>query len=144
MGISEQEIRKTIIDVVCRSLACDPEDIHSDSRLIIDLGMDSLDFVDVIFTLEKVFKAKVRDSELNKLLRPDKTAIAKMPAQLTDDEIRNLQHLIPALQKAAENGPVLRQNMFDYITIETLVRMVTAKLANQDSRDKKHETENRG
>lgn len=132
MDISEQ-VRKKVIDIVSRSLACDAGDISDDSRLIKDLGMDSLDFVDVIFTLEKDFEVKVRDGELNKLLRPDKAEAARMPEHLSEDEITHLATLIPALVQAAKEGPVLRQDLFDYITIETLVRMVAGKLARKES-----------
>ncbi len=132
MNKTEQHIRQTIIDIVSKSLACDADDIADNTRLIADLGMDSLDFVDIIFTCEKVFKAKIRDGELNKLIRPDKAEVANMDTHLSEVEINNLESIIPALRRASEQGPVLRQNIFEFITIETLVRLVTRKTENAE------------
>jgi acyl carrier protein len=129
MNISKEQISDTVIGIVSKSLACDAKDLSPETRLITDLGMDSLDFVDVIFTLEKEFNTKVRDGELNKLIRPDKAETAKMSLALNEDEIVKLESIIPALRQAVEQGPVLRQNLFQYITIETLVQLVTRKLS---------------
>ena len=64
MKLNEQEIEKKIIDVLCSSLALLPGQIKRNSRLITDLGMDSLDFLDIMFSLESVFKTKIKDSNL--------------------------------------------------------------------------------
>ncbi len=128
MKPTEKEIQDTIKTIVANSLAIERDDISDKSRLIADLGMDSLDFVDILFSLEQSFKTKVRDSELNKLLRPDKAAVAKMPEFLSDDEIVQLKPLLPALEHASKNGPISRQEVFNYITIETLTNMVNKKL----------------
>ena len=42
-----------------------------ESRLITDFGADSLDFIDIIFGLEKKFGIKMRDGELDFLSRLD-------------------------------------------------------------------------
>ncbi len=128
MKPTEKEIQDTIKTIVANSLAIERDDISDRSRLIADLGMDSLDFVDILFSLEQSFETKVRDSELNKLLRPDKAAVAKMPEFLSDDEIVQLKPLLPALEHACKNGPISRQEVFNYITIETLTNMVIRKL----------------
>lgn len=131
MNISKEQISDTVIGIVSKSLACDAKDLSPETRLITDLGMDSLDFVDVIFTLEKEFNTKVRDGELNKLIRPDKAETATMSLPLNEDEIVKLESIIPALRQAVEQGPVLRQNLFQYITIETLVQLVSRKLSEE-------------
>jgi acyl carrier protein len=132
MQFSKQDIRDTIRNAICRSLACDPEEVTDDSRLIDDLGMDSLDFLDVVFSLEKVFQTKMRDGAINRFLRPDKFEIAEMEPYLTSGEIENLVPMMPALAGAAEEGPVPRQKLFSFITLNTLVKMVTEKLTAQD------------
>lgn len=128
MQYTENQIYETVRTLVANSLAIDTADISNESRLIADLGMDSLDFVDIIFSMEQSFGTKVRDSELNKILRPDKAAVAKMPQHLSEEEIIQLSPLLPALHVAAEDGPVPRQKVFQCITIQTLVILVARKL----------------
>ena len=53
------------------SLAIDADSIALDSRLIEDLGADSLDFIDIVFSLERRFAVKLKSAELDSLLRAD-------------------------------------------------------------------------
>lgn len=131
MQLTDQQIYDTVISTVANSLALDKDEIKEQSRLIADLGMDSLDFVDIIFTLEQSFGTKVRDSELNKLLRPDKAKLAQMPEYLTEEEIDQFLPLLPQLSQSLGDAPIKRQNIFEFITVETLVIMVKKKISAQ-------------
>ena len=67
--------RETILPkiqaIVADSLALDEDEVLLESRLIPDLGADSLDFIDMIFMLEKTFSVKIREGEFNFLSRLD-------------------------------------------------------------------------
>ncbi|KTD49646.1 acyl carrier protein [Legionella quinlivanii] len=61
------KVREIIADV----LVIDEEDVALDSRLIADLGAESIDFLDLVFQLEKEFGIKIPRGQLEKNARGD-------------------------------------------------------------------------
>lgn len=59
------KVRAIVADV----LAIDEESINLNSRLIADLGAESIDFLDFIFQLEREFKIKLPRGQLEKKAR---------------------------------------------------------------------------
>lgn len=128
MTFTREEIEAKVVRILCTSLALDGDMVRSESRLITDLDMNSLDFVDVMFSLESEFAIKIRDADFDRLLRPDKSEMARAQEFLTSQEIEALAPLLPRLRAAAEHGQVPRNKLFSFITVETLVALVARKL----------------
>lgn len=61
------KVREIIADV----LVIDEDDVSLDSRLISDLGAESIDFLDLVFQLEKEFDIKIPRGQLEKNARGD-------------------------------------------------------------------------
>lgn len=61
------KVREIIADV----LVIDEEEVSLDSRLIADLGAESIDFLDLVFQLEKEFSIKIPRGQLEKNARGD-------------------------------------------------------------------------
>lgn len=61
------KVREIIADV----LVIDEEDVSLNSRLIGDLGAESIDFLDLVFQLEKEFNIKIPRGQLEKNARGD-------------------------------------------------------------------------
>ncbi|KTD17614.1 acyl carrier protein [Legionella jordanis] len=61
------KVREIIADV----LVIDEEEISLNSRLISDLGAESIDFLDLVFQLEKEFSIKIPRGQLEKNARGD-------------------------------------------------------------------------
>lgn len=59
------KVRAIIADV----LVIEEDDISLNSRLIVDLGAESIDFLDLIFQLEKEFSIKIPRGQLEKNAR---------------------------------------------------------------------------
>ncbi len=131
MILNEQEIEKKIVDVLCSSLALPPGQINRDSRLITDLGMDSLDFLDIMFSLESVFKTKIKDREFDRVLRPGKSQAALQAEYLTDTEIERMSNILPDLKEASQKKKIPRNSFFSFVTVDTLMKMVCLKLQTQ-------------
>ena len=127
--LGSDEVRAKVTKVLGVSLALEPEEIAPEARLVQDLGMDSLDFLDVLFSLEREFDVPIRDPALNRVLRPDKSELIRNSEYLDDEEIAGLVPLLPALADAAARQPVRRQELFAYLTVESLTRVVERKLA---------------
>ena len=125
--MNEQDISLTVRNCVAESLAISIESVTPGSRLIDDLGADSLDFLDMIFSLEKEFGVRLRDPKLDLLVRADfsQTQITQN-GHLSSDSIRELSEWLPEL-KDAKN--ITLRDVYSYITVQTLIRLVQEKLA---------------
>lgn len=61
------KVREIIADV----LVIDEDEVSQNSRLIVDLGAESIDFLDLVFQLEKEFGIKIPRGQLEKNARGD-------------------------------------------------------------------------
>ncbi len=61
---TREEIYEKVSATLIDSLNVDPEDIRPDSTLQGDLGAESIDFLDIVFRLERGFGIKIPRGEL--------------------------------------------------------------------------------
>ncbi len=64
MSMSRDEIFKNVQEVLVEALGVDDDEVSKESRLMEDLGAESIDFLDIVFRLEKVFEIKIPREEL--------------------------------------------------------------------------------
>lgn len=57
----------TILQIIADQLSVTVDDITIDSKIVDDLGADSLDIVELIDKLEKEFQAEISDSDVMKI-----------------------------------------------------------------------------
>ena len=60
----KDEIVKSVKNIISQALKVDEHRIALNSSLIKDLGAESIDFLDIVFRLEKAFKIKIPKGEL--------------------------------------------------------------------------------
>ncbi len=115
--------------LVADSLAIDPAGITPQSRLIDDLGADSLDFVDLVFAIEKAFGVKLREADLNFLARLDFSSPTVMKdGFLTVETIDAIAPLLPALAGVPDRTRVTPGELFSLLTVETLCLMIERRM----------------
>ena len=120
--MQRQEIRDQIRAIISDCVAMDAEQIGENSRLVAELGMDSLDFLDIVFGIEKQFAIKLRESEFEKLLRLDiLQEKADANEKLSNDEIQAYLKYLPAIGAPELEIGVSPLELFSYITTESLV-----------------------
>lgn len=56
-------------DVVVEQLSVSPDSVKMESKIIEDLGADSLDVVELVMALEEKFNIEIPDSEAEKLIK---------------------------------------------------------------------------
>ena len=60
--ISQQDVDAVypkVADTIADALGCDLDEVKRDASLINDLGAESIDFLDLVFRLERAFKIKI-------------------------------------------------------------------------------------
>lgn len=65
--MKKQEIKNKIYDILEEKLGLISSEINDESNLIEDLGADSLDAVDIIMEVEKVFNIPIPDDDVEKI-----------------------------------------------------------------------------
>ena len=61
--MSKQEIIDKVNNVFIDAFEIDPSEIKPEAHIFEDLGLDSLDIVDLVVELQKGFGVKIRDEE---------------------------------------------------------------------------------
>ncbi len=69
MIISDEELRQKVVEVLVEEFELDPAEMGPDATLYEDLGLDSLDAVDMVVVLEKTFGMKMTDEEALRSIR---------------------------------------------------------------------------
>ena len=64
MSFDREEVVKNVRTIISQALKVDESKVALDSSLIKDLGAESIDFLDIVFRLEKAFKIKIPKGEL--------------------------------------------------------------------------------
>ena len=122
------KVREIIADV----LVIDEEEILKNSRLIADLGAESIDFLDLVFQLEKEFGIKIPRGQLEKNARGD----------LAEDEFEKGGVLTPKGMQVLKNylnevpGEYFKANLKVneipmLFTVETFCKLVISALDEQ-------------
>jgi len=62
--MSRQEIEEKVRDFLIEDLEIEEEKIAPEARLKEDMGVDSLDFVDIVVIVEKNFGFKIKPEEM--------------------------------------------------------------------------------
>ena len=62
--MSREEIFQEVQDVLVDALGVDDDEVEAQATLMGDLGAESIDFLDIVFRLEKSFNLKIPREEL--------------------------------------------------------------------------------
>lgn len=66
---TDPQIRRQVIEVVAEEFELEPERLTPGATLYDDLGLDSLDAVDLVVALEKAFTIKLANEEAVRAVR---------------------------------------------------------------------------
>ena len=117
-----ENLQAGVIECVAQSLAIEPAEVQQKSRLIPDLGADSLDFMDIMFSLERKFGIKLQKEDFDLISRVGmKKEEVIVNGNLTDAAKLKLKPILPAMPL---EGELKAKELGSYITVETLMVIV--------------------
>lgn len=127
MAISEDvfaKVQETLVD----ALGVDDDEVTPEATLIGDLGAESIDFLDIVFRLEKNFDVKIPRGELfpEGLASADSGYI--QDGQVTEKGISELRDRMPHadIDKFAQDPKV--ENIQELFTVEMICKFLEAKI----------------
>jgi acyl carrier protein len=128
MATSRDEIFQEVQEVLVDALGVDDDEVKTEATLMGDLGAESIDFLDIVFRLEKTFGIKIPREELfpaeSLMNNPDFVKNGK----LTETGLTELRDKIPHTDLTVfENDPDINK-LGDLFTVDAIVNYVEIKL----------------
>ncbi len=125
---SNEEIFEKVQETLIDALGVDDDEVTSEATLQGDLGAESIDFLDIVFRLEKTFDIKIPRGELfpENLTSADSSLVED--GKVTAEGIEELRKQLPYanVDKLADDPQV--ENISNLFTVDMLVKFVASKL----------------
>ena len=105
--ISQQDVDAVfpkVADTIADALGCDLDEVKRDASLINDLGAESIDFLDLVFRLERAFKIKI---PRGKIVEDSRGTLSEAEFERIGDQRMADRHLLHAGHGAQEVGEVV-------------------------------------
>lgn len=130
-SMTKEEIFEKVQETLVDALSVEDDEVTESATLMGDLGAESIDFLDIVFRLEKAFNIKIPQEELmprDILSNPDYVEDRKLNAT----GLAALKSAMPHADLSEfEQDPDI-DKLAEVFTVGTIVRFVEAKLAEQN------------
>jgi len=126
---TQEEIYTKVSSTLVEALNVDEEDIKPTSTLQGDLGAESIDFLDIVFRLEREFGIKIPRGELfpESIFQGDPEFVQN--GRVTTKGLDELRSRMPFADISVfEKNPQV-SNISDLFTVEMIARYIQGKLA---------------
>ena len=127
--MTKEEIYGKVAATLVEALNVDDDQVKPDATLQGDLGAESIDFLDIVFRLEREFNIKIPRGELfpESIFQGDPDFVKD--GKVTDKGIRELKAKMPYADLGDfEQNPTL-ENIGNLFTVELITRYIQNKLA---------------
>ncbi len=114
-----------VAETMADALGCDVADVKLDSSLIDDLGAESIDFLDIVFRLERAFKVKIPRGKIVEEARGDLSeAQFESGGVVTDAGVQRLKTFLNEVPAERIKTPLKTADIPRLFTVETFCKMV--------------------
>jgi acyl carrier protein len=127
MTMSRDEIFEKVKDVLVDALGVDDEEVTPKATLMRDLGAESIDFLDIVFRLEKAFEIKVPREELFPAENIINSSELVSDGKLTEKGLAELRERLPHtdLTEFKKNPDI--NKLADLFTVDAIVNFIDSK-----------------
>ncbi|TWU13648.1 Acyl carrier protein [Symmachiella macrocystis] len=126
---TKDEIYEKVAETMVDALGLDDDEVTPEATLVGDLGAESIDFLDIVFRLEKTFDVKIPRGELfpENLTAGDPNLVKD--GVVTEEGLATLREKLPFadVDKFAADPQV--ENIGDLFTVQMIVNYLDKKLA---------------
>jgi acyl carrier protein len=131
LTMSRASIEETVLKLVAEALATQADKVRLSSNLMDDLGAESLDFLDIVFKIERAFNIQITRGEMERAARGDMSEEDFAPAGVISPAgLARLRELMPEAVDRIQPGlrPVQILGLF---SVQTFVNLVLGKREGQ-------------
>jgi acyl carrier protein len=126
--ITKEEITAVfpkVAETMADALGCDQEEVKLDSSLINDLGAESIDFLDIVFRLERGFKVKIPRGKIIEDARGDLSeAEFEKGGVVSDAGFQRLKAFLNEVPPDRFKAPLKVADIPRLFTVETFCKIV--------------------
>ena len=127
-NISKEEIMAIfpkVAELMADALGCDRERVIPEASLIDDLGAESIDFLDIIFRLERTFKVKIQRGKIVEEARGDLSESEfNNGGVVSDVGLERLKAFLNEVPAARFKSPLSVADIPRLFTTETFCKLV--------------------
>jgi acyl carrier protein len=129
--MTQDDIYKKVSNTLVEALNVDEEEIQPGSTLQGDLGAESIDFLDIVFRLEREFGIKIPRGELfpESIFQGDPEMVQN--GKVTDKGMAELRARMPFADLSQFEKSRDIAQISDLFTVELITRYVQGKLASK-------------
>lgn len=125
--LPRKEIYDKVQSALVDALGVDQEEVTEDATLVGDLGAESIDFLDIVFRLEKAFNIEIPRSELFPEDILSSSDFVK-DGKVTDAGLAELRKRMPFVDLARfESNPEV-QEFVNLLTVSDMCRYIETKV----------------
>ncbi|MGD9722337.1 MAG: acyl carrier protein [Pirellulales bacterium] len=125
---TKEEVFSKVQSALVDALGVDEDEVKPEARLVGDLGAESIDFLDIVFRLEKAFDIKIPRGELF----PEDILTSTEYVQngrLNPAGLEQLKARMPFANLTAFAANPVVQDFGNLLTVEDMCRYVESKVA---------------
>ena len=124
---TKEEVFSKVRTALVDALGVDEDEVAPEARLVGDLGAESIDFLDIVFRLEKAFDIKIPRGEL---FPEDILTNAEyvQNGRMTAEGLKQLKARMPFADLTAFSANPAVQDFGNLLTVEDMCRYVQSKL----------------
>jgi acyl carrier protein len=127
MPVAKDEVFKKVQTALVDALGVDEEEVTPDATMVGDLGAESIDFLDIVFRLEKAFNIEIPRSELfpEDILTNEEYVKDGM---VTDKGVSELKKRMPFADLSRFEANPAVQEFANLLTVSDLCRYIETKV----------------
>lgn len=127
MGVTKEEVYGKVRGALVEALGVDEEEVTPSARLVGDLGAESIDFLDIVFRLEKAFDIKIPRGEL---FPEDILTNAQFVqnGRVTPEGVKQLEARMPFADLSNFSANPVVQDFGNLLTVQDMCRYVETKV----------------
>lgn len=120
-----QSIFPKVAETMADALGCDLEEVAPSASLIDDLGAESIDFLDIVFRLERTFKVKIPRGKIVEEARGELSeAEFEQGGVVTEAGFARLKTFLSEVPEERFKAPLKSAEIAKLFTTETFCKMV--------------------
>ena len=126
--MTEEEVFEKVKETLVDALGVDEEEVTAEATLTGDLGAESIDFLDIVFRLEKAFNIKIPPGDLfpdNVLNNPEYVEGGK----LTSAGLTKLKESMPHVEFGDFESDPDVSKLTELFRVQTIVNYVQTKVS---------------
>jgi acyl carrier protein len=132
-GDEVQKLEQQVREVVAEALARDISEVKLETLLMGDLGAESLDFLDIVFKLERAFDIQITRGEMERAARGDMSDEEFAPGGVISEAgLARLRELMPEASSRIQPG-LRPAQILSLFSVRTFVNLVLAKRQGQSA-----------